>query len=136
MGGSQTRYILEAYLESHDPGYYADDAVYTVVALDRQFRGRDAIASILDLYYRGAFSPVWTDIRHTLIDLDGSLAVVEFMFKGRHTGQFLAIPATGRSVEMPMVGIYEFRDAKISHTRLYYDGADFLRQTGMAGASR
>lgn len=133
LAGSQARYILDAYLESHDPGYYAEDAVYTVIALDRQFRGREAIAGILDLYYRTAFSPVWTDIRHTLIDLDGGLAVVEFTFKGRHTGEFLAAPASGRSVEVPMVGMYEFRDGKITNTRLYYDGADFLRQVGAPG---
>lgn len=136
MAGSQTRYILEAYLESHDPGYYAEDAVYTVVALGRQFRGREAIATILDLFYRTAFSPVWTEIRHTVIDLDGGLAVVEFTFKGRHAAEFLAVPASGRSVEVPMIGIYEFRDGKITKTRLYYDGADFLHQVGAAEAGR
>ena len=136
MAGSQARYILDAYLESHDPGYYAEDAVYTVVALAQQFRGREAIAGILDLYYRTAFSPVWTEIRHTLVDLDGGLAVVEFTFKGRHTAEFLTVPASERSVEVPMVGIYEFRNGKIAKTRLYYDSADFLRQMGAAGAGR
>lgn len=128
MADLQTRYILDAYLESHDPGYFAEDAVYTIVAMDRQFRGREAIASILDLYYRGAFSPVWTDIRHTVFDLHGDLAVVEFTFKGRHTAPFFAMPATGRPIEIAMVAMYEFREGKISDGRLYYDGAGFLRQ--------
>ncbi|MGH2452203.1 MAG: ester cyclase [bacterium] len=136
MVGRDTRYILEAYLESHDPGYYAEDAVYTVVALDQQFRGREAIATILDLYYRTAFSPVWTEIRHTVIGLDGGLAVVEFTFNGRHAAKFLNVPASGRSVEVPMVGMYEFRDGKITKTRLYYDSADFLRQVGAGAVGR
>jgi carboxymethylenebutenolidase len=40
------------------------------------------------------------------------------------------IPPTGRSVEIPMVAIVQFRDGKLAHEHIYWDQASVLVQIG------
>jgi len=61
--------------------------------------------------------------------------VHEFNAIGTHTGTLRSpageIPATGRSARMPMCGVYEIDDGKITSFHLYFDQAEMLRQLGM-----
>jgi carboxymethylenebutenolidase len=40
------------------------------------------------------------------------------------------IPPTGRSVEIPVVAIVQFRDGKLAHEHIYWDQASVLVQIG------
>lgn len=41
------------------------------------------------------------------------------------------VPATGKRLELPTVGIIRFRDGKIAHEHLYWDQASVLVQLGL-----
>ena len=54
----------------------------------------------------------------TMICGDGQ-ASLEAIFRGRHTGEFLGVSATGRSVEVPYSVFYSLRGDKITALRAY-----------------
>ena len=126
----EVRSMIEAYAQSHDAKHFAEDAVFTQMALPQPFTGRDAIAGMLRLFYEDAFSDAKGELRHVAADTERGLGFIEFTFRGRHTGALAGIPATGRDVEVPMLGVYEIANGKIQRARLYYDMATLSRQLG------
>ena len=124
------RNVIEAYAQSHDPKHFADDAVFTQMALPQPFTGREAIAGMLRLFYEDAFSDAQGELRTVAADTQRGLGFIEFTFRGRHTGALMAIQPSGRQVEVPMLGVYEIGGGKIQQARLYYDMATLLRQLG------
>ena len=126
----EVRRVIEAYAHSHDAKHFAEDAVFTQMALPQPFTGREAIAGMLRLFYEDAFSDAKGELRHVAADNERGLGFVEFTFKGRHTGALAGIAPTGRDVEIPMLGVYEIANGKIQRARLYYDMATLSRQLG------
>ena len=126
----ETREVIERYATTHDPQCFAADAEFSQVALAHPFNGRDAIAAMLRLFYQEAFSDARGDLRHVAADTEKDLGFIEFTFHGRHSGELMGIPPTGRSVEIPMLGVYEVDNGLIRRGRLYYDMATLLRQLG------
>jgi steroid delta-isomerase-like uncharacterized protein len=124
------RNVIEAYAQSHDPKHFADDAVFTQMALPQPFTGREAIAGMLRLFYEDAFSDAQGELRTVAADTQRGLGFIEFTFRGCHTGALMAIQPSGRQVEVPMLGVYEIGGGKIRQARLYYDMATLLRQLG------
>ena len=125
-----SRKLIEAFAQSHDPQHFAEDAVYTQMVPSQSFNGRAAIAGMLQLFYKEAFSDARGELRNVATDTEKDIGFIEFTFRGRHTGAFLGIPATGRLVEVPMLGAYEIGGGKIQRARLYYDMATLMRQLG------
>jgi steroid delta-isomerase-like uncharacterized protein len=126
----EVRRVVEAYAHSHDAKHFADDAVFTQMAMPQPFTGRDAIAGMLRLFYEDAFSDAKGELRNVAADTERGLGFIEFTFRGRHTGALAGIPPTGRDVEVPMLGVYEIANGKIQRARLYYDMATLSRQLG------
>ena len=126
----ETRKVIEAFAQGHDPRYFAEDAVYTQMALGSPLTGRDDIGAMLRLFYHDAFSDARGDLRNVAADTEKGLGFVEFMFRGRHTGELMGIAPTGRQVEVPMFGVYEIANGQIQRARLYYDMATLMRQLG------
>ena len=54
----------------------------------------------------------------TLVVGDGQ-AALEADFVGTHTGEFLGIPATGKSVQVPYCVVYDLQGDKITALRAY-----------------
>jgi hypothetical protein len=49
-------------------------------------------------------------------------AVLEGYVRGRHTGDFMGMPASQRTVELPYCALYRFNDGgKLAHERVYID---------------
>lgn len=127
---AETLRIFEAYAEAHDASYYAEDATFTdMTNADEPIVGREAIAAMLAMFYGNAFGDGTYTVENTLVE--GHRVIREFTFYGTHTGPLGDIPATNRSVEIPMVGIYHIEDGQIQWARLYYDSASFMRQLGV-----
>ena len=111
----QTRELIEAFAHSHDPEYFANDAVYTQMPVTQSFNGRNAIEGMLRLFYKDAFSDAHGELRNVAADSEKGLGFIEFTFRGRHTGALMGIPATGRNVE---VACWVFtRSAKARYNR-------------------
>jgi steroid delta-isomerase-like uncharacterized protein len=126
----QSRKLIEAFAQSHDLQYFAEDAVYTQMGPSQTSNGRDAIAGLLRLFYQDAFSDARGELRNVAVDTEKDLGFIEFTFRGRHTGALMGIPPTGRHVEVPMAGVYEVGGGEIQRARLYYDTATLMRQLG------
>jgi len=54
--------------------------------------------------------------------------IVEFVMTGTHHGPWAGLTATGRRVELRLVGIFEFEADRLMCERVYFDMATLLRQ--------
>ena len=116
MSIDNTRRVLEAYWEEHDPRHVAENAVFTMQPTGEEIRGRDSIAKHLAGFYHGAL--VARAVRTNAIFSDGA-GVLEARVQGRHTGVFAGIPATGRDVDVPLCVTYEVSGGLIQSARIY-----------------
>jgi len=120
--------VFVAFMADHDAGYYAEDAEFHVMAMPEPYVGREAIAGALGVFYGGAFTD--THVDYLSLVADGHRVVLEFVYHGTNTGDFMHWPATGARVRVPMMGIYEVHDGLIMRGRLYFDFATLLIQLG------
>ena len=64
--------------------------------------------------------------------------VAEFVFSGRHTGPLTTpmgpVPATGKTLTMAIIGVYDLRDGKLAASRGMFDRLDLAVQLGLLGA--
>lgn len=84
-------------------------------------------------YYTGLMASVPdVQIEVTRRHVAGDTIVVEVTVRGTHLGPWRGLPPTGRRVEFPLCGIFEFDgDDRIAGERIYYDRATVLRQLGV-----
>jgi hypothetical protein len=125
MSTDETRKVLEAYWQDHDPRFVAENAVFTMQATGEEIRGREAIAKHLAGFYHGALEA--RTVRTTAIFGDGH-GVLEARVVGRHTGVFAGVPATGRDVDVPLCVTYELSGGLIDRARIYLMANVLLRQ--------
>jgi limonene-1,2-epoxide hydrolase len=116
MSADETRRVLEAYWQDHDPRHVAEDAVFTMQPTGEEIRGREAIAKHLTGFYHGALEA--QAIRTNAIFADGQ-GVLEARVVGRHTGVFAGVEATGRDVDVPLCVTYDVAGGLIQRARIY-----------------
>ncbi len=118
--------VMLEFMVDHDPAFYAEDAVFHVMAMPEPYVGREAIGAALATFYGGAFTDTHVELRTILAD--GTRVVLEFVYNGTHSGELMGMPATGQRVRVPMLGIYEIEGDHIREGRLYYDAATMMAQ--------
>jgi steroid delta-isomerase-like uncharacterized protein len=133
MSVQRTREAVERYINSdhRDLSMMADDVVFTSMATGDEHRGVEGVRRMLEHVYHEAF-----DARaesRTRIYADDN-AVLEADFVGTHIGTFAGVPATGRSVRVPLCVVYDLRDGRIVRGRVYLELPVLLRQLGAAQA--
>jgi steroid delta-isomerase-like uncharacterized protein len=67
---------------------------------------------------------------------EGEHVVEQARYTGTHTGTWrnpngVEIPATGKTLDFPFVGVFRVERGKISSIRLYYDQVELLTQLGL-----
>jgi len=122
--------VFLAFIVDHDPAYYAEDATFQIMADPEPLEGREAIAGLFGALYGGSFTDTHVEIRSVLAD--GPRVVLEFVYNGTNTGEFMGLPATGERVSVPIMGIYEIEGESIMHGRIYFDMGTMMRQLGHA----
>ena len=135
MSIERTREALTRYLDSghQDLSMMADDVVFTNMATGEEHRGVDGVRRMLDYVYHTAFDAT-AETRSRIFD--ARQAVLEADFVGTHIGTFAGIPATGRSVRVPLCVVYDLEEGKIKRGRVYLEVPVLLRQLGAAPAER
>lgn len=58
----------------------------------------------------------------------------EGLITGTHDGEWAGIPPTGRRIEIPIVGIFEFDGDRLLCEKVYFDMATVLTQMGVLPA--
>jgi steroid delta-isomerase-like uncharacterized protein len=122
------RSYLDALLARGDfADYYSDEVTWTTVGAGQELQGRQPVRDFLIWMHTQAFD-AHPKVK-TLVVGDGQ-AALEADFVGTHTGEFLGIAATGRSVQVPYCVIYDLRDDKIAALRAYIPMDLFTQQLG------
>ena len=60
--------------------------------------------------------------------------ICEARITGTHNGSFAGIPPTGRQVDIPMVGIFDFDQDRLVCEKVFFDFAPVRRQVGVLPA--
>ena len=92
--------------------------------------GRDGVQQLYADLFRG-FPDLKSVVKSQYVSREG--IVLETVLSGTHRAEWNGIPATGRSVEVPMCAIFPFNEAegKLEAEIVYFDGTSLLRQLGL-----
>ena len=108
-----TELVVEDFVE-HNP-------------LPGQGPGRAGLADVLAGMFAG-FPDLRWDIQETVVEAD---RVATFsIWTGTHLGEFLGVPATGRSVQVEAWTLDRYRDGQLTESRIIMDVAGLLTQLG------
>jgi steroid delta-isomerase-like uncharacterized protein len=130
MSMETTAQTVRSYLDAllargNFADYYTDDVTWTTVGGNQELQGRQPVRDFLIWMHTQAFD-AHPKVK-TLVLGDGQ-AALEADFVGTHTGEFLGIPATGKSVQVPYCMVYDLRDDKITALRAYIPMDLFTQQ--------
>ena len=95
--------------------FFADDAIYHNMPI-QPVQGKDAIKGLIE-QFMAPFERAEFEIKHIVADRDVVLTERVDRFFG-----------SGKTVELPLMGILEIRDGKIAAWRDYFDLAAWSRQ--------
>ena len=124
-------------LNAHDVdtqvSYWTDDCVYDFVPLPTPFRGK----AVARTFFEGLLAGI-PDFTATASHVwaAGNIVVVECVARGTQTGEWMGIPPTGKSIQMPHIDLYEFEGTKIKRGATYGDMASLMMQLGVMPPSQ
>jgi predicted ester cyclase len=124
---------LAALVERGDFGrFFAPDVRWTTMETGDRLTGRDAVRDFIVGFHTMAF-----DARPELVGVvtEGSTAVLEARFVGRHTGDFAGVAATGAEVDVPYCVVYAIADGLITELRAYMPVLAMRAQLAEAAAA-
>lgn len=90
--------------------------------------GRDAWRENVAIM-QASFADLSAEILHAIADRD--LVAMNIRFTARHIGDFLGIPATGRTVQYASLEHYRLRDGQIAEEWIASDLGALLAQLGV-----
>jgi steroid delta-isomerase-like uncharacterized protein len=103
----------------------APDLITNLAELPEPQHGRDAWRQGFEMMRR-AFPDLQAHIEDIVADQDK--VAVRLRFRGTHRGEFLGIPATGRTIEYVSHEFYRITDGLIAEEWICSDTATLLRQ--------
>jgi steroid delta-isomerase-like uncharacterized protein len=120
---AENRHDVEATIDTfHHPRYEFNG---------RPSDGQEAVRGLLQGFIHG-----FPDFHLEIIRLrhmdDGVL--VEEVMTGTHDGEWVGVPPTGRRIEVPVVGIFEFDADRLLCEKVHLDMGKALRQIGVLPA--
>ena len=122
------RSYLDALVARGDfADYFTEDVTWTTVGSGQELQGRQPVRDFLVWMHTQACD-AHPKVK-TLVVADGQ-AALEADLVGTHTGEFLGIPATGKSVQVPYCVVYDLHDDKIAALRAYIPMELFAQQLG------
>ncbi len=104
------------------------DANITLVTRPENIVGIEGFKAYYNNYLTG-----FTNITFTIVDVfgQGDKIVKHWNFKGKHTGEFFGIPATGKDVNVDGVTLVKMKDGKIAQEQDFMDNLEFMQQLGI-----
>jgi steroid delta-isomerase-like uncharacterized protein len=117
---------------------YTDDVVYEAPGGARISGLADLKVQYFDALVTAAPDRASEDV---VLIAEGDDVVELARYTGTHTGTWrnpngVEIPATGKKVDFPFVGVFKVEDGKISSIRIHFDQIEVLTQLGlMPGAT-
>jgi len=96
--------------------------------LPGQEQGREGLKAVIH-QLRTAFPDMHWVVKELVAE--GDKVVTRFVWTGTHRGEFIGIPATGRSVEVKGVVIDRLEDGKMADSRILMDTFGLMQQLGL-----
>ena len=130
----QTKEIYAA-ISAHDIekflSFHTDDCIVEIVATGTVSRGKEEGRASL----KRAFA-AFPDVKLELISFftSGNRQCEEAIMSGTHKGEYMGIPATGKSISLRIAYIRESREGKTCRVTQYSDYATLMRQLGVLPA--
>ena len=106
---------------------FTDDVTWTIIGTDQQVQGREPVRDFLIWMHTQAFD-AHPKVKALVVG-DGQ-AVLEADLVGTHTGEFLGMAATGKTVQVPYCVVYDLQGDKIAALRAYIPMELFAQQLG------
>jgi steroid delta-isomerase-like uncharacterized protein len=144
-GVSEAKNVLEQAIDRWNAtdrdgwtALYADDVVY-------EGPGGARISGLDDLKekYFDALAIAAPDraSRDVVLFAEGDHVVEQARYTGTHTGTWRnpdggEIPATGKKLDFPFVGVFRVEDGKIRSIRIYFDQVEVFTQLGLVPGAR
>jgi steroid delta-isomerase-like uncharacterized protein len=127
MSIETNRKIISKYLDSNhsDLSMMAEDVVFTNMASGEKHSGHEAVSQMLNFMYHVAFD-AHAETNNLIVNETN--AVFEADFVGKHIGEFAGIPATNKSVKVPLCVVYDIENDKINKARIYFEGPALMAQ--------
>jgi steroid delta-isomerase-like uncharacterized protein len=128
MSVESNRAAMTRYLDSHhtDLTMLSADVVFTNMATGDEHKGPAAVAGMLNYIYHVAFD---ADAEVKSVIVTDKHAVLEATFVGKHIAEFAGVPATGKTVRVPLCVVYDMGDGMVTRGRIYWEVPAFLAQT-------
>jgi steroid delta-isomerase-like uncharacterized protein len=111
--------------------FVTDDVVDHEEGLPGQPEGRDGVIFFVNAM-RGAFSDIKATIGPSVEG--GDMASAQVMITGKHTGEFMGIPATDKSFEIEAMDIIRIEDGKCAEHWGVTDNMALMQQIGAVPA--
>ena len=130
------RKFMQAYFDAWTEGaldkirsYFSDGIVINLLGVPALLDGKEAVTKNFVLPFIQAF-PGNVHKMQNLVH-QGNQVVIEWMFVAVHKGDFVGIPPTGRTVNLPGCSVYTVEGGHITRGHLYYNGPTLLEQLGI-----
>jgi steroid delta-isomerase-like uncharacterized protein len=133
------RTLVHRFTDEVLNGHDLDDALTELVALDfveqnplpGQGPGRAGLRDVL-AGMNAAFPDIRWDVRDTVVEGD-RVATLSF-WSGTHRGDFMGVPATGRSVTVEAWTLDRYTGGQLAESRIIMDVVGLLTQLGVLPA--
>ena len=125
------RMFLEEVINQNRMERADDLVVEDFVELDPlpgQRQGREGLKEVFGMM-RAAFPDIHWVVEEMLAE--GDTVASRFTWTGTHRGEFLGVPATGRSVAVKGVVMDQLADGKMSKSRILMDSLGMMQQLGV-----
>jgi steroid delta-isomerase-like uncharacterized protein len=106
-------------------GLFAENAEYCDVALNKVFRGREAIKAFFEGTFV-TFPDFRMEVGHCTVTADA--AAGEWVMSGTFLGESFGVPPTGKAFRVPGCCFMRIVDGQISEHRDYWNPATFDQQ--------
>lgn len=115
---------LDAVMKTFGESAHYDDEPW-----NEHHAGREGVRSYYAQLIRSV-PDLYIDVQREHVTKDG--VILEVIIRGTHVGTWRSLPGTGRTLAIPLCGIFTF-DAqdRLASERIYYDRATVLRQLGV-----
>jgi steroid delta-isomerase-like uncharacterized protein len=101
-------------------------------AFPGQVPGPDGVRDLVATF-RGGFPDLHGTLNRVLSE--GEMVATHLTMRGTHGGEFMGIPASGRTITANGMGMYRIENGKIAEAWVMFDSADLLRQITDTAAS-
>ncbi len=121
------RDFMDAVWNAHDPA--AATAFFDPAFVDHAYAPPDAAGHAGMLR---AFTAAFSDTRHDVEQLttDGDLVLLRTRVRGRHTGPFRDVPASGHAIDVVQYRSFRVAGGRIAEHWALFDTPTLLRQIG------